>query len=66
VLNGKGGLYLENNNVAPLATALVHPDTKTGVDERGFFGVKDYARDAAAADRLWALSERLTGVSFAI
>jgi NAD(P)-dependent dehydrogenase (short-subunit alcohol dehydrogenase family) len=66
LLEGKGGLYLENNNIAPLVTDLIDPDPTTGVDARGFFGVKDYAIDPTAADRLWKLSERLTGVSFTI
>jgi NAD(P)-dependent dehydrogenase (short-subunit alcohol dehydrogenase family) len=66
LLEGRGGLYLENNNISPFDTELVDPEPKTGVDARGIFGVKSYAVDPAAAERLWALSERLTGVPFAI
>jgi NAD(P)-dependent dehydrogenase (short-subunit alcohol dehydrogenase family) len=66
LLEGKGGLYLENNNIAPRVEDLVDPDPKKlGVDSRGFYGVRPYAVDVATADKLWALSERLTGVTFA-
>jgi NAD(P)-dependent dehydrogenase (short-subunit alcohol dehydrogenase family) len=66
LLDGKGGLYLENNNIAPRNADLVDPNPKSGIDPRGFYGVKDYALDRAAADKLWTLSERLTGVAFTI
>jgi hypothetical protein len=66
LLEGKGGLYLENNNIAPRNADLVDTDPKTGIDPRGFYGVKDYAIDLASADKLWALSEKLTGVTFTI
>ena len=49
-LEGVGGLYLED-----LAQAVpAGPDT-------GYFGVKPYALDPDAADRLWALSVETTG-----
>jgi NAD(P)-dependent dehydrogenase (short-subunit alcohol dehydrogenase family) len=66
LLEGKGGLYLENNNIAPLAADLVDIDPKAFCDARGFTGVKDYAIDLQSADKLWALSERLTGITFSI
>jgi NAD(P)-dependent dehydrogenase (short-subunit alcohol dehydrogenase family) len=66
LLDGKGGLYLENNNIAPLLTDLTNVDPKSPWDPRGFAGVKDYAIDLASADKLWTLSERLTGVTFSI
>jgi NAD(P)-dependent dehydrogenase (short-subunit alcohol dehydrogenase family) len=66
LLEGKGGLYLENNNIAPRNADLVDMDPKTLVDPRGFSGVKDYAVDLASADKLWLLSEKLTGVTFTI
>jgi NAD(P)-dependent dehydrogenase (short-subunit alcohol dehydrogenase family) len=66
LLDGRGGLYLENNNIAPLATELTGVDAKSPWDARGFTGVKDYAIDLASADKLWTLSERLTGVTFSI
>jgi hypothetical protein len=65
LLEGKGGLYLENNNIAPRNEDIVVADVQ-GLDARGFFGVRAYARDPAAADRLWALTEKLTGVTFSI
>jgi hypothetical protein len=45
---------------------LVDVDPKLGVDPRGFYGVENYAIDRTSADRLWALSEKLTGVTFTI
>lgn len=47
LLDGKGGLYLEDCNVAPLADASAP----------SFFGVHAHAIDADAAARLWAASE---------
>ena len=51
-LAGKGGLYCEDCDVAALV-----PD-----DDKGVTGVRSWAVDSAAADRLWALSEAQTGV----
>ena len=53
-LEGQGGLYLEDCHIA----AAVSEDNPAG-------GVSDYARDTAAAQRLWQLSERLVGETFA-
>jgi NAD(P)-dependent dehydrogenase (short-subunit alcohol dehydrogenase family) len=49
-LAGMGGVYLEDCDVAEVATGEDAP------------GVRPYAIDAAAARRLWALSAELTGV----
>jgi NAD(P)-dependent dehydrogenase (short-subunit alcohol dehydrogenase family) len=51
-LEGRGGLYLEDCHIAEPATE----------DSPG--GVHDYALDADAAERLWALSEQLIGEKF--
>lgn len=53
-LDGKGGLYCEDCNIAQL-----NP-------EEGFAssGVKPWAIDTRQAEDLWALSEKLTGVKF--
>ena len=51
-LEGRGGLYLEDCQIAEPATA------------GGDGGVESYAVDPAAADRLWALSEDLVGETF--
>ena len=48
-LDGKGGIYLENCQIAQPAVQ--------GSDS----GVESYATDAAAAERLWELSRELTG-----
>ncbi len=53
LLEGKGGVYLENCDVA----APAGPDTPAG-------GVHPHVRDEALAERLWAESERMTGVRF--
>jgi NAD(P)-dependent dehydrogenase (short-subunit alcohol dehydrogenase family) len=66
LLEGKGGLYLENNNIAPRASDPVGPAGPPGTDAAGFYGVRGYAIDIAAANKLWTLSEQLTGVNFAI
>ncbi|MEW4449130.1 SDR family NAD(P)-dependent oxidoreductase [Qipengyuania sp. JC766] len=52
-LEGKGGLYCEDCQVAPVD------------DESTQGGVRSYALDPDKADRLWALSERMVGESFA-
>lgn len=50
-LDGMGGVYCEDCDIAPLAAS----------DSDGL-GVRPYAIDSDLADRLWLLSERLTGV----
>jgi len=54
-LDGKGGVYCEDCDIAK----LVPPDHKE------FDGVRPWAIDPALADRLWDLSESMTGVKFA-
>jgi NAD(P)-dependent dehydrogenase (short-subunit alcohol dehydrogenase family) len=53
-LDGIGGVYCEDTDVAAIVSA--DADTATGV--------RPWAIDPAAAERLWALSERWTGVSY--
>ena len=53
-LEGMGGVYCEDSDIAPLVSA----------DSQGDFGVKPWAADPAFAERLWTLSEELTGVRF--
>jgi len=50
-----GGVYCQDVDIAP----ILPPDSASNV------GVRSYAIDAKAAERLWLLSERLTGVKFA-
>jgi len=52
-LDGKGGVYCEDCDLAPVVPA----------DDQGL-GVRYYAIDPDLADRLWTLSEHLTGVAF--
>ncbi|MBL8538190.1 MAG: SDR family NAD(P)-dependent oxidoreductase [Hyphomonadaceae bacterium] len=54
-LDGMGGVYCEDCDIARLVPA----------DDKGFSGVRPWAVDDVLADRLWALSERMTGVRFA-
>jgi len=54
-LDGKGGVYCEDCDIA----VAVAPDDK------GFSGVRPWAIDPVQADKLWTLSERMTGVTFA-
>jgi NAD(P)-dependent dehydrogenase (short-subunit alcohol dehydrogenase family) len=55
-LNDEGGVYCEDCDVAVLVPA----------DDQGFSGVRPWAVDPALADRLWTLSEEMTGVRFAV
>jgi NAD(P)-dependent dehydrogenase (short-subunit alcohol dehydrogenase family) len=54
LLDGRGGVYCEDCDIATTAADAVAPGT----------GVMPYASDPALAERLWALSEKLTGVAF--
>jgi len=53
-LDGKGGVYCEDCEISAQVPA----------DDKGFSGVRPWAIDAALADKLWDLSERMTGVRF--
>jgi len=58
LLNDLGGVYCEDVEVAPLTHGEGFSE---GVKSTG---VMPYSVDAAAAQRLWSLSEELTGVRF--
>ncbi len=53
LLEGIGGVYCEDADIAPLSLGQ-------GMSA----GVKPYSLDAAAAKRLWGLTEELTGITF--
>jgi len=53
-LDGMGGVYCEDCDIAVAVRA----------DDKGFGGVRPWATDPVLADKLWALSERMTGVAF--
>lgn len=54
-LEGRGGLYLEDCQIAAVNDA---PDALNGV--------KSYALDPENAERLWQVSEQLVGRQFAL
>lgn len=54
LLDGKGGVYCENCNIARAVPA----------DSPDALGVRPWAIAPELAERLWRVSERLTGVSF--
>ena len=54
-LDGKGGVYCEDVDIAK----VVPVDTPTGLP-----GVVTWAIDPIMAERLWRLSEDMTGVKF--
>jgi NAD(P)-dependent dehydrogenase (short-subunit alcohol dehydrogenase family) len=55
-LNGKGGVYCEDSNIA-----VVVPDGSMAP-----FGVRQWALDMDSAERLWKICEEMTGVTFDI
>jgi NAD(P)-dependent dehydrogenase (short-subunit alcohol dehydrogenase family) len=52
-LDGMGGVYCENSDIAQAVSS----------DDKGLSGVLPWAIDSEAAERLWALSERMTGAT---
>ncbi|MFG1497459.1 oxidoreductase [Saccharospirillum sp. HFRX-1] len=54
MLNGLGGVYCENCNIAQAVAA----------DSTELLGVRPWAMDPEQAERLWQLSEQMTGVTF--
>jgi len=52
-LDGQGGLYIQDCGIAPPSTPEVT-------------GVKAYVLDAAAAERLWKISEAMVGQTFTV
>lgn len=56
-LEGMGGVYCQNADIAPL---LAHHQ----FEDPSASGVWPWAANDEDADRLWALSEELTGVAF--
>jgi NAD(P)-dependent dehydrogenase (short-subunit alcohol dehydrogenase family) len=63
-LEGKGGVYCEDVDIAPLASQASGNEVALGDTVQGN-GVMSYAIDPESAHRLWELSEKLTGVSVA-
>jgi NAD(P)-dependent dehydrogenase (short-subunit alcohol dehydrogenase family) len=63
-LDGLGGVYCLDNNIAPVAAERDHDASRHGTTEVPTAGVSPHAIDPAAASRLWSVSEELTGVRF--
>lgn len=62
-LNGITGVYCENCDVAPLDNGNIEHRYDT---PSTLYGVKPYSVDATNAQRLWDLSEEMTGVRFEV
>jgi NAD(P)-dependent dehydrogenase (short-subunit alcohol dehydrogenase family) len=60
-LNGIGGVYCENVDVAELDEGNIEHNYD---DPSSLRGVKPYSVDAENAKKLWALTEEMTGVPF--
>jgi len=60
-LNGIGGVYCENADVAELDEGNIEHNYDDPLSLRG---VKSYSVDAENAKKLWTLTEEMTGVSF--
>lgn len=67
LLKGKGGVYCENSDIAPLIPAGKEAEMRTTARNLGYrpLGVFPYAINPAIAIGLWELSEDLTGVKLA-
>lgn len=63
LLNGIGGVYCEDSDIAELDTGNIEHDYSNPSTLRG---VKPYAVDAENAKKLWALSETMTSVAFPV
>lgn len=61
-LNGIGGVYCENADVAELDAGNIEQNYDEPLSLRG---VQPYSLDAGNAQKLWALSEAMTGLQFA-
>jgi hypothetical protein len=59
-LEGKGGVYCENVDIATISSK--DPTNLTINDLKDDRGVMPYAVDSGAAHRLWELSEKLSGI----
>jgi NAD(P)-dependent dehydrogenase (short-subunit alcohol dehydrogenase family) len=55
-----GGVYLQDNDIAPLDEGVTADPNIGSVPVSNAVGVAPYAVDPASAQRLWELSERLT------
>lgn len=62
-LDGIGGVYCENADIAELDEGNIEHDFS---DPASLRGVKPYSVNAENAQKLWSLSEEMTGVSFAV
>lgn len=60
-LNNTGGVYCEDGDIAELITADPSIPTKAQLHVNG---VQEYSLDENNAKRLWALTEKMTGIHF--
>ncbi|MFI6341292.1 hypothetical protein [Streptomyces sp. NPDC050535] len=61
-LDGKGGVYCLDNNIASVAVSAENDPRRHGTTPVPSTGVSPHAIDPEAANRLWDLSRDLTGV----
>lgn len=61
-LNGFGGVYCEDNDIADLDHLVTEETVETGLMKK----VMPYTLEEESAKKLWTLSEKLTGSVFAI
>lgn len=59
-LEGKGGVFCMDADIA----RAIPPESIDGETSQVMNGVVNWAIDPELAERLWALSERMTGVKF--
>lgn len=62
-LNGIGGVYCEDTDIAGLDEGNIEPNYD---DPSSLRGVQPYSVDAENAQKLWGLTEEMTGISFPV
>ena len=63
LLNNIGGVYCENADIAVLDDGSIEHSYE---EPASLHGVKAYSLDKANAQRLWTLTEKMTGTTFAV
>lgn len=61
LLNNKGGVYCENNNISYIRDVTF---PALSPDKKGYIGLSPHAFDQQSGEKLWFVSEQLTGIKF--